>query len=298
MPDFCFSDCYQSTTPFTADAGFTDSTSGGNDFIVGIVTFKWMASVGFPQGTATTNTSTTIQSSYSVEPNFINQLLSVGKAPLSMLSGSSADRTKEIFATGRNPDSGTRIAALADGMYGVTKVVKQYLPTINGSNQVTSHTLYPIETINGISTGAAGNSGEASGGILRTYMKATLPTSGLTNETAGTTAAYYVTYLGIGDASKVEGTANGGAVELCYKGIPYSTTAIQDGTYTFWSYEHVMDRGDLASPALDVETAVVSTIQGYNSTNANISGSGLQDDTNMKVRRSGDGALVKPKFTF
>ena len=302
IPDFAFSDVYQSSTPFNSSAGYAD----GTDQVVAICTFKWMASKNFPLGPSGGSTASTLFSSYSVDPNFTNQLLSTGLAPLSMLSGSSSDRHVEIFATGRNPDSGTRITTFADGLYGINKVVKQYHPTISGG-AVTSHALYPVETIFGLlSTGSVGNSGEATGGNLRAFLQATLPTSGLTNEAAGTTAAYYMTYLGISDAAAVEGNSGNltGAVEMSYKGAVYSTTAIQDGRYTFWSYEHIIDRGDLDvgaagdGAALNIENSVVATIQGWDSTNTNINGSGLQDDTNMKVKRSGDGLLVKPKFVF
>jgi len=305
IPDFAFSDVYQSSTPFNTNAGYTDLS--GNDSIVGIVTFKWMASKNFPRGTGVA-TATTLPSSYNVTPSFIKQLFSTGAAPLSFLSGNSADQHVEIFATGRNPDSGTRITTFADGLYGLTNVVKQYHPTVSGG-AVTSQSLYPVETIYGLlGTGSVGNSGEASGGNLRAFLQATLPTSGLTGQNAGCTGAYYITYLGIGDASSVEGSSTNltGAVELTYGGVQYSNTAIQQGQYSFWSYEHVLDRGDLApaggaagtEAATDIETTMVSTIQGWNSTNANISGSGLQDDSNMKVKRSGDGLFIKPKFTF
>lgn len=304
VPDFTFSDVYQSSTPFNVSAGYTDLSP--QDSIVGIVTFKWLASKGFPLGTGGT-TSTTKFSSYNVTPTFLKQLFSTGAAPLSFLSGVVADQHKEIFATGRNPDSGTRITALADGLYGINTFVKQYHPVISGG-AVTSHALYPVETIFGLlSTGATGNSGEATGGNLRSFLQATLPTSGLTGQNAGCTGAFYLTYLGIGDASSVEGNSTtDGAVELTYGGVLYSTAAIQQGQYSFWSYEHVMDRGDLSpsggaagtSAATDIETSVVSTIQGWDSTNTNINGSGLQDDANMKVKRSGDGLFIKPKFVF
>jgi hypothetical protein len=306
VPDFTFSDVYQSTTPFNTTAGYLDMS--GNDQIVAICTFKWMASKNFPLGTTGGSTASTLFSSYNVTPSFIKQLYQSGAAPLAFLSGNTADQHKEIFATGRNPDSGTRLTTFADGLYGVTNNVKQYHPTIS-SGAVTAQSLYPIETIFGlISTGSTGNSGEATGGNLRTFLQATLPTSGLTGQNAGCTGAYYMTYLGISDASAVEGNSGNltGAVELTYGGVLYSTAAIQQGQYSFWSYEHVLDRGDLAptggaantAAATDIETTVISTIQGWDSNNTNINGSGLQDDTNMKVKRSGDGLFIKPKYVF
>ena len=47
---------------------------------------------------------------------------------------------------------------------------------------------------------------------------------------------YYVTYLGLSDAYTAE---HGGATDLTYNGVAYSTNAVQEGQYTFWGYEHL-----------------------------------------------------------
>jgi hypothetical protein len=70
---------------------------------------------------------------------------------------------------------------------------------------------------------AAGDGGYSSGGDLAAAMKASSP-------------FIYVTYLGLSDSATAEG---GGAVELTYNGIPYSDAAIQNGQYTFWTYEQL-----------------------------------------------------------
>jgi len=291
VPDFCLTDAYQSSTAFVGG-----SNVDLNDNIVAIAAFKWVASKGFPL-----NGGSNQVSKYSVEPNFIGGLFSAGRAPLSFMTGNASDHNVIIFAVGRNPDSGTRITALADSGYGALKLVKQYqavpeLTTAGGS--VTQHQLYPVETIAGLSTIAAGNSGQASGGTLANYMSVTLPTSGLSgmNGSATYSAAYYLTYLGLGDAATATNGTNLG-VELAYKGVNYSPTALREGTYTFWGYEHIMDRGDIdGTSAGDLRDAMISSI-----TNpaTDISSVGFHDDTNMHVKRTQDGGRLQIKgFVF
>lgn len=289
VPDFCLSDAYQSSTTFVGG-----SNVDLNDNIVGVVAFKWIASKGFPL-----NGGTAPVSKNSVEPNFIGGLFSAGRAPLSFMTGNAADHNVIIFAVGRNPDSGTRITALSDSGYGALKLVKQYqaVPELTAANgSVTSHQLYPIETIAGLSTIAAGNSGQASGGTLANYMSATLATSGLSGMNGSVTysAAYYLTYLGLGDASAA---LTNNAVELAYKGVNYSATALREGTYTFWGYEHIMDRGDIdGTSAGDLRDAMISSIT---SAGTDLSAVGFHDDANMHVKRTQDGGRLQIKgFVF
>ncbi|HSI16018.1 MAG TPA: hypothetical protein VK961_28475 [Chthoniobacter sp.] len=283
VPDFAFSDVFPGATDFTSDNGYDDLV----DNKVAICTFKWIASKNFPAG-------------LSVDPQFLQYLFTAGKAPLSFLTGNSSDEHAVIFATGRDPDSGTRITAFADSGVGISTPVLQYKPVIS-AGAVTSHALYPIQTINGVSTGTAGNSGESSGATLRGNLTATLPTSGLTDEAAGTTAAYYISYLGIKDAASV--AAN--TTELAYKGVLYGTNStastvpmVQEGKYSFWSYEHIVnDPNYITAPASTFYTSVKNTIQGYATGNANLD-AGIQDDAAMHVKRDNDGSKIKPKFAF
>ena len=103
---------------------------------------------------------------------------------------------------------------------------------------MTSYSVYPADTVNGILY-AAGRAGYSSGGTLAGVMGAT------TTATTG----YSVTYLSTGDA----GTAiTAGAKELTYNGFLYSSTAVTEGQYTFWGYEHLMYRPALAGVKLSV----------------------------------------------
>jgi len=327
IPDFTFSDVFQATTPFQSGSTLSLGTpfnSGaskypgatasptyptGNDNQVGFVTFKWVASKNFPLRGGSTNVSETpftgsyTVSNVNVEPNALNALFTGGSIPLSQLTGLTTDQEVQIFATGRNPDSGTRATALADTGIGVTTLVYQYQPQVANSTStaVIQQAPYPTETIAGITTTQPGNSGEGTGGVLRGYMGFTLPASGLTDEGAHVTAAYYLTYLGTADAGKIAGTG----VELSYKGVPFSLQAIYQGQYTFWSIEHIYDRGDLTSPKSTVEGAIITNLE--NTTTANLSNAGISnldiyDPLNSQFgpfvsSRSTDGGLISVQFT-
>jgi len=308
IPDICFSDVYQGTTPFngnvTLASGSTTNFVAMTNKPVGMPSFKWIASVGFPLGTGSSG-STVTTSSYSMEPNFLAYLYGTnGVAPLSMMVGStgSTDQTVEIFATGRNPDSGTRATALADGFFGVANPVFQWQQTGLSGSTVTSMQLFPIQTIAGLSTSAAGNSGEGSGANLRAYGGYTISSS-LYQDPGFTTAAYFVMYLGISDAGKVEGTSKSGAVELAYKGVNYSNAAIYSGQYTYWSIEHLYYRTNIATNPKALATAVVTNLttsaSGANLGYSNVSGVGFTaNDPNWQVTRSGDGTSTIPNFTY
>ena len=119
---------------------------------VGAVIFKWVASKGSPAGL--TNLSS---------PQ-ARALFQAGSEPLALFTGNASDTTS-IYAAGRDPDSGTRLTALAEIGQGLgAQPVTQYQPT-NSSNAAVSSTtdtitsliVTPAETVDGvpISTGTA-----------------------------------------------------------------------------------------------------------------------------------------------
>ena len=79
-------------------------------------------------------------------------------------------------------------------------MVKQWKPTATGG-AVTSQALYPVELINGVSTFAAGNSGEASGSTLRGLMTNTIPAA--VYGYASTAAFCLLTGVPLGDPGAV-----------------------------------------------------------------------------------------------
>ena len=251
IPDIAMSDTYQSSTPF--------KTPLLTDKVVGVVPFKWVANNGAPSG-------------LNMTPQLAQLLWGNGSAPMSLWTGTNADVNTGIFAIGRDPDSGTRLTAFAESGVGVNSVVTQYQPTIVGG-VVTGQDYVAQQIVNGI-TFPTGQGGYSSGGTLATAMSAT-----------GSLAAiggYYMTYLSTGDAATA---ITGGAQEMTYNGVAYSTTAVAEGKYTFWGYEHLMYKSTLTGVPKTVATTLANQIL---NTDATIKIS------SMNVVRTTDGGLVTP----
>jgi hypothetical protein len=154
-----------------------------------------------------------------------------------MFDGNPA-HTTPVYATGRDWDSGTRNCAfLETGIQTYISAlthtaVKQWQPTnaaggvVSGSvaGPIVGQQLWPCDTIDFI-TRCNGDGGYYSGGDLASAMAASSP-------------FIYVTYLGLSDATTVEGVF-GTACDMTYNGVPYSLSAVQNGQYTFWCYEYM-----------------------------------------------------------
>ncbi len=239
IPDVAMSDTYQATSQFNKNAKFIISGTthtysalkGANSYVegtVGVVPFKWIASNHGAIGTSGTITNIT--------PQLIKNLYAAGSAELSLATGNAADATTTLLATGRNPDSGTRLTAFAESGYGALGVVTQYKPLHAGvlvsaiNTAVDDMIAWPIEFPNGVSTKFDGNSGYDSGGNLGKALGADTSAVGI-----------FIGYLSTGDADNAI-TSGGIGKELAYNGVMYSLTAVQQGQYPFWSYEHMYYR--------------------------------------------------------
>jgi hypothetical protein len=234
------SDAFQVSTPFPKNLILTAQDGSGNtykmakltDNVVGVIPFNFFASKGAATaGAASTGiTNMTPQLAQGLWPT------GNGKEPLSLFTGNPADSTTFCYATGRNPDSGTRINAFAETGVGISSVVQQYVPTISGG-AITSLALFPATTLYNVLPVAAGNNGESSGGNLDTDLEAAA-----TNSTG-----YLIGYLGTSDSTT---SLVGGAVQLAYNGVSLPNSGspsytfsnfslIQNGQYTYWGYEHL-----------------------------------------------------------
>jgi len=283
-----FSDTFQSTSIFHGTVGGvsystlavpTNTTSGK----IGVVAFNWVASAGFPG----TNMSTQIA----------DYVLGSGNVPVALFTGNSADTNKGCYLLGRNIDSGTRLQALAIPAYGTTIPVLQYavgtnftmsngIATITGTAATNSIFTYPIETINGVTSTDPGNSGYSSGGTLCSFMtnfyavgtslNVGVVTASNTlsiddySASAYTSTNFLIGYAGTSDAnSYVTNSGSNNLIKLAYNGVVNSTTAIQQGQYTFWGYEHMYFGASTNANAVLVGTTVSASIQ--NTTTASLS---------------------------
>lgn len=268
VPDIALSTNFQSTSPFNGEYNghFYESLESEK---VSVIPLVWVASPGFTADNLTSKQA--------------RLLYGNGRLPLSVFTGSSSDRLKVVFATGRNLDAGQRFVAQTESGIGVLTHVNHYkpatLPTAYGQT-IASHALWPYTpgdstatppTSNSWSSALdpveVGNDGVDTGKNLSYVLSATLAAGAYTeggtleipdlvSDPSGATkalptAGYYIGYLTPGDANAIPGitnTPNGAnAVRLKWNGVAYSTSALAEGQYTFWTYEQVFWKSNLAS---------------------------------------------------
>ncbi len=278
VPDVAMADTFQATSIFHGTVnGITYATLNKQKKttglpagqIVGVVQFEFVASNSAPGGLA----NMTSQNARDLWAN--------GHMALSLLTGVSGDESFTVYAAGRDIDSGTRLTTFAETGLGALATVKQYEPlkggvranTCCGALDAPPYTLEPPATINGI-TEPLGDGGYSSGGDLA---------NAISNTTSGSTC--FATYLGLSDA----GTAIGnGAHALNYNGIPYSVTAVQEGQYTFWGYEHLFYRDTTITKVKTVADKLALQIFNTDAPAPHYNA--------MKVTRKTDGAVVTQNF--
>ena len=298
-PDVAFSDTFQSTSQFNGTFGgvtyatLTESpgTSSGHGSPVGVVVFKWCANNGAPFSNITSQLA--------------RALYPAGKLPLALFTGANADESKVVVAMGRNPDSGTRLTTFAESGLGALRTVKQFQPqdSTGALVKTTSGTIskfvpWPSEVINGVNVSVF-NSGYSSGGDLSKAMRA-VTTDPVSIQIGPNTTSYAaanltrVAYLGTSDADA--NLLNAGSpspgVELSYNGVLLgnvagnynNVTALTEGQYTFWGYEHVLYNGSTIAAA--VQTVADTLDTQLHDVDAPVLLS------NMKVSRNTDGTTV------
>ena len=274
VPDVTLSDSFQASAP----AAYQTPALKGK--IVGVVPFVFVCS---PGTTATSGTVTNLTSKNAVK------LLS-GTLKLSDLTGKSTDSGVHVYVVGRDQDSGTRIATLADAGYGITKDDFQYQPLYNGATTPTS----PPPTPSGSITGAAlwpatppvdsvnsptGDSGYNSGGLV---AAAIAQTSSYTN--------WFIAYVGLNDAlTALANTKNFvlkfNSGSLTETGGVWNVSGVEGGTYKFWGYEHFLYLS-LSGTPLNVAKLIQNDIL---NTTASVSGVAI---SSMTVHRNSDGGKI------
>jgi hypothetical protein len=253
------------------DAGTSGNAAdaGGTFGFIGIVPFEWC--IG-------NISDSTVKSAVSnISQQTAKGLIQTGYVPQSYLTGANgaSDTANYFYFTGRNEDSGTRIAYLSETQYGVTTSPTQF--QITGS-PVTSAAKYPITALNtepNIVWNTLGHSGYASGGNVQAALDNTESTSTVSfssgKSTENTAASYFISSLGLTDAIN---TVTGGGKALSYNGVPYSVAAVQNGQYTLWTYEHCYRLASLTGTSLSTINAIADAV--YN-TDADIKSNGNHD---------------------
>jgi len=224
-PHFAMSDVFQTSTGFLGKVlvnSVQKTYPALTETKVGVVPFQWVVSKD-GKGIVTNMT-----------PQLAKSLFSNGVMSLALFTGNSSDEGSFVYATGRNPDSGTRLTAFSEVGISLSNDVIQLQPLDTNGNKVAALNTpienvqyWPSETINGI-TLDEGNSGYSSGGDMAKAM----------SNTSADAGGFFVTYLSTGDATPAVNGGNGAAT-LTYNGFAYSVAAVAEGQYTFWGYEHL-----------------------------------------------------------
>jgi hypothetical protein len=271
QPEVCMNDGYQYDSSYPTPA-LTEIT-------VGVVDFKFVKNHGAPS--SITN----------ITPLLAQALWKNGYLPLSMWSGNTSDSNTFVYATGRDPDSGTRKTAfletgiqIFDSIPPTPAQVIQWEPTnssgqVNKSNPtaITGQTYWPAETVDNIFF-PLGDGGYSSGGDLAVAMEQS-------------SSFIYITYLGLSDALTLETADGAAATDLSYNGVPFSHAAVQNGQYTYWAYEFL---GYLPSYISTIPNAqTVANLLAGQIANESLTSVGENLPT-MNVSRSQEGGIVTP----
>lgn len=260
---------------------------------VGVVPFKWFASNGSDANLT------------NMTPQLAQVLFQNGSAPLALWTGLNADHNRFVFATGRDPESGTRVITFAESGVGIfNSGVIQYNPTFNGTaiQSIAFSGAGGFAAIPAIPPAPAygqAESGYPSGSNLARALRYSWPATGMSpaNRNGGT----FVSYLGGSDWGTATAAAGGSTVgagparELTWNGVPYSFSNVAEGRYSFWGYEYLMYNADLTGDALTLATTLTTNLQNLPVT-ASPSTAVVLNLSDMKVQRTTDAGVITPGY--
>lgn len=262
VPHFTLSDTFQETTPFlgnvTLRQGATGTSFNNYTFAtlsktpLGIEAYHFVGSRGLAARGVTNITTSQAQ-----------LLFTNGRLPLSFFTGLDTDENSFVYGLTRDPGSGARLILQAETGIGVKTPLKTYKPVVTGGNTdsagnnvqgsisaTTAPPLYPAGVIAStlVYDPNAGDTG---------YPKfGTVDTTGLLSAITAfpaNTNQFYISYFNNADTVEAEAA---GAEELNYNGVTYTTTAVAEGLYTFWSYEIYFPAATLSGNPLSFGNAV------------------------------------------
>ncbi len=236
-PDAVLSDLFQSSTTYRSPV-LQDSPSQA----VGVVPYVWIR---------TPSANSSVNAIDNMTRQTATLLYGNGSLPLAFWSGLSSDEGSILYAAGRNPDASSRVCIFAECGQGITPTVVQYHPTNTGSDatavsglsqtgSITAIEVFPDTSGVGGRTFLGGNGGEWSDSYLSNYMSKVF--------NIGTPGAL-IAYCSLADAIS---SVKWGAVPIAWNGVSIiqsngvgnqptvDLTPIMNGTYTYWSYEHVL----------------------------------------------------------
>jgi hypothetical protein len=282
--DFTLSDSLQDSTPYdefstgvTLTQAGTTATSGTG---IGVVPFVFAK--GTAGGIGGTGTGTAYSRFTNVTPLAFQALAKNGYSSLALFTGTASDNSYNAVLTGRDNDSGTRLATAFESGFGdVNSPFKQY-----SANNATFVDVGSGATITSLTLGATTAAGYSSGGKVKNALNASITSSVLVKSKP----VILVSYLGTGDlptdATQI----------LSYNGVAlFSSTGvqnpalIQNGQYTFWTYEQAYYNPNVTTDA--TVTGIIDAIADSITNNYAASAGGIHINT-LNVSRASEGAVV------
>jgi len=190
-----------------------------------------------------------------------------------------------VYAVGRNDDSGTRLAAFADTLFGIFTAPDQF--DITGTNASTIAIAQDTQVDGTGNPAQPGTQGYSSGGKVATAMKVPGSATAAQDPIYGSGTGWYaISYPGLADGATV---VSGGGAYLTYNGVAYSPANVQNGSYALWGYEHILGIQGLSGDPLTFYKNLANALR--TGTYETASGAGFEIST-MNVSRASDGGPI------
>jgi hypothetical protein len=184
-----------------------------------------------------------------------NQMAAGGSQSLAVWTGNASDSSTLVYLTGRDTNSGTRLTILAETGYGTTTGVQQYHVVAN------------------VWTAWPANGGQSSGkGVY----------GDITNTATGSPA---IGYVGLADA-----LGDGSVLtQISFAGVPYTQANVENGPYTYWTYENLDDNNASTFAVTTFEPTFANEVQAWVDL---INDTAAINPAHMNVIRNTDGGQV------
>jgi hypothetical protein len=121
---------------------------------------------------------------------------------------------------------------------------------------ITGTTLgWPVSTVTGLTWKVTGHSGYNGGGDVAAILKTSNPVvvnatnfpNGFPGNFTSGNSVYFISYLGTSD---VGGVVTAGGLALTYNGVGFTSSAVAEGQYTLFSFEHLYYKSTLTGVAV------------------------------------------------
>jgi len=290
-PDLTMADTSQAVSR-TPNSGSTKLHDYG---IVGVVTFTLMKGYQKTPDSTWNNLGnlTTAQA---------NVIIANGDSiNASFATGVAADNVDGVAFIGRNFGSGTRVNFCNNcaGISYLASIDQWAFSGIVGSTALTA--LYPSATPGTLTFNGNTAAGQPLVDIGNDGFDSGSGVAKMLNVDGTGNGSVLLGYLGISDAKNAAGASipagGGAATYVKFNGFYESDTAVEQGTYTYWGYEHLLgtptsSSADASQLATQLDSGIISAVAGLGSASGDVSTNPAQSPiipvAKMVVTRSGN----------